>query len=253
MTPLSFAALATGPGLFLVHVAWVRDRKREPLRNVFVYFLLGAVSVYPTGLIEALVETPLLRSTPDSASAPRLFLWTILGVALVEELAKYAVIRVRGSRDAHLDEPFDWIVYSVAVALGFATAENMRYVFLYGAETGWVRAFTAVPAHALDGTLMGTRLAGAALVAGRNATRQRIMSVVEPVLWHAAYDYPLFLIAHETYGTRSTLYTQLWIGVFVSQWAVCASRVRGWTRHQLGHPPPIVLPIEMAKRVVRRH
>lgn len=241
MTPLAFIALATGPGLFLVHVAWLRDRRREPLWNVLVYFLLGAVAVYPAGVLEALIETPLLRSTPDSASAPRLLLWTFVGVALIEELVKYAVVCVRGRTDRHLDEPYDWIVYAVAVALGFATAENVRYVYLYGAETGWVRAFTAVPAHALDGVLMGTRLAAATFVRGGAALRQRFMSVAEPLLWHAAYDFPLFLIAHETYGANSTVYTLLWIGVFVSQWAVCVSRMRGWRLHQRGHPPPIEL------------
>lgn len=251
MTPLSLAALATGPGLFLVHVAWTRDRRREPLFNVFLYFLLGAASVFPTGLVESAFETAFLGGPLQTAGAPRIFLWAFLGVALIEELAKLLVVRGRGCFDRHIDEPFDWIVYSVAAALGFATAENAVYVFVYGAETGWVRAFTAVPAHALDGTLMGTRLANAALLTGVAAARQRVLAVVEPLVWHGAYDFPLFLLASETYGRHSALYTLLWIGVVIAQWSVCAARVQVWLRHQRGPTPPVLLPIEIARKLMR--
>lgn len=247
MSPLALAALAIGPGMFLVHVAWVRDRHREPLGNVLGYFLLGALAVVPAGWLEARVEWPLLGAVPETASAPRLLLWTFLGVALIEEGLKYAVARGLGMRDRHLDEPFDWIVYAVAAALGFATAENAYYVFSYGESTGWVRAFTAVPAHALDGTLMGTRLASAARLAGGAAWRQRVLAVLEPALWHTAYDFPLFLSTHEVHAEHATLHTCLWIGVVLTQWVVCAARVQRWSRDQRGRTPPILAPIELAR------
>lgn len=251
MTPFSLAALAVGPGLFLVHVAWVRDRHREPLGNVLRYFLLGALAVFPAGWIEAQVEGPLLAGTPVNALVPRLFVWALVGVALIEEGLKFVVARGVGRFDRHLDEPFDWIVYAVSAALGFATAENAYYVFSFGESTGWVRAFTAVPAHALDGTLMGTRLAQAARLSGGAALRQRLLAVLEPTAWHAAYDYPLFLTSHQAFADQSTFFTLGWIGVVVSQWAVCAARVQRWSRDQAGRRPPVLLPIELAKRLRR--
>jgi RsiW-degrading membrane proteinase PrsW (M82 family) len=229
MTALSFIALAIGPGFALVHVAWMRDRRREPWLNVLLYFALGAVSVLVAGWVEAWIEMPLLQTTPESASAPRLLLWSFLGVALVEEAAKGLAVFGLARRDRHIDEPFDWIVYSVAVALGFATLENVQYVYEYGANTGFVRAFTAVPAHALDGTLMGTRLARAMLVTGPARSKQRALAVLEPALWHAAYDFPLFLTVHETHSERSTLYTVLWSACSCRN-GVCVCRACGLGR-----------------------
>lgn len=253
MNLLALAALAVGPGLFLVHAAWVHDRNREPLRNVLRYFLLGALAVVPAGWLEGVLEGPLLRGTPGNAALPRILVWSFLGVALIEEWLKYGAMRIGAWRDRHVDEPFDWIVYAVAGSLGFATAENAFYVFSYGAGTGWMRAFTAVPAHALDGTLMGTRLALAARLGGSAAGRQRLLAVLEPAVWHAAYDFPLFLVSHETYGEVSTFLTLAWIGVFVTQWVVCAARVQSWSRDQRGRTPPILLPVQLARRVRGGH
>ena len=39
--------------------------------------------------------------------------------------------------------------------MGFATLENVLYVYNYGFSTGVLRAFTAVPAHATFAILMG--------------------------------------------------------------------------------------------------
>jgi len=57
------------------------------------------------------------------------------------------------------NEPIDGIVYGVTVSLGFATLENIYYVFLVGYEdplaVAYLRAFSAIPGHALDGVFMG--------------------------------------------------------------------------------------------------
>ena len=60
------------------------------------------------------------------------------------------------------NEPIDGIVYGVTVSLGFATLENIYYVYLladYFDTTSMalaiVRSFSAVPAHAVFGVFMG--------------------------------------------------------------------------------------------------
>src|SRR5262245_50517829 len=170
MGVLWLGVLAVGPGLCLTHVVWARDREREPLGNMLAYLLLGALAVVPS----VLLEVPLARLLqPEARELRLLFLpaWAILGVALVEEGSKRLLLHARGRRDRHIDEPFDWLVYAVAVALGFATLENLAYVLRGGAGVGVWRAFTAVPAHALDGTMMGWRLARAASSSGAEARR----------------------------------------------------------------------------------
>ena len=52
----------------------------------------------------------------------------------------------------------DGIVYGVTVSLGFATLENIYYVFAGFDDplgVAYLRAFSAVPAHALFGVFMG--------------------------------------------------------------------------------------------------
>jgi hypothetical protein len=82
---------------------------------------------------------------PDSLRILLLPAWVLFGIAWVEEGSKRMLLLARGRRDRHIDEPFDWIVYAVAVALGFATVENLVYVLERGAGVGLLRAFTAVP------------------------------------------------------------------------------------------------------------
>ena len=47
------------------------------------------------------------------------------------------------------------IVYAVMVSMGFATLENILYVYSYGYETGVLELLLAVPAHATFAVLMG--------------------------------------------------------------------------------------------------
>ena len=69
-------------------------------------------------------------------------------VGLGEEFSKFFFIRVYIFRKKDFNEPFDGIIYAVMVSMGFATAENIFYVINGGLSTGFVRMFTAVPAHA---------------------------------------------------------------------------------------------------------
>ena len=72
-------------------------------------------------------------------------LLVFVGVGLLEELCKFAWLALAARADRALDEPFDWVVYSVSVSLGFAALENVR-VLWQGAGAGWTRALFAVPA-----------------------------------------------------------------------------------------------------------
>ncbi|MEQ1834200.1 MAG: PrsW family glutamic-type intramembrane protease, partial [Candidatus Eisenbacteria bacterium] len=158
---LTLLPLAMGPAALLVHVAWMMDSpRREPWRNVLRYVIAGAVSAALAWFAEGLLSPLLAGAESRAIEWPLRFFVVFVGIALVEEGCKYFCLTAAARGDQHLDEPFDWVVYAVAVALGFAAVENLRVLWL-GASVGWVRAWTAVPAHALDGTLMGLRLAAA--------------------------------------------------------------------------------------------
>ena len=239
---MQLVALAVGPAFLVLHVFYSIDRQREPWANVLRYCALGGLLVFAAGSLEdiliraagGLLERGLLGST----------LKAVVFVALVEEGCKLLPLALLGGRDRHLDEPFDWVVYSVASALGFAAVENLFYVADGGAGTALARAFTAVPAHALDGTLMGYHLALASRAHGRERARRRILALLEPTLWHGAYDGLLFAAQDASAaGAGAGGWIALWFALVFLQWGVCARRIAQARQLVPLRPPPVLYPL----------
>lgn len=223
MQALWLASLAIGPCFLLVHVAYAADRHdKEPKSNILKYALLGGAAA----LLAVVVEVIVLRILGDEGVF-RLILAMFLGVALVEEASKLFCLQIRGRSDRHIDEPFDWIVYAVTVSLGFATLENLSYVLDKGASVGLVRAFTAVPEHALLGTLMGDRLARASLASGRDRVRQLRLALLEPMIWHGVYDTLAVGTERSVEGSPALgmVLILAWLASIVALWSVCVRRV----------------------------
>ncbi|MBR6350735.1 MAG: PrsW family intramembrane metalloprotease, partial [Firmicutes bacterium] len=116
---------------------------------------------------------------------------TVVGPA--EEGAKYFMLKRRSWRDPEFNCQYDGVVYAVFVSLGFALAENVEYVFMYGLGTALLRAVTAIPGHACFGVFMGIWYGAAKRLENYgNAPASkfaRIMSVVMPMLIHGTYDF----------------------------------------------------------------
>lgn len=151
--------LSLAPIALLLFALLRVDRNREPIRFVLVTLLLGALTPIPvivTGLaLAAILGIPYEPTTIGEAIAVSFIL-----AALVEEAFKFLVLWRYSAKHDAFDEPFDGIVYGTAASLGFAATENILYVFR-GETMGEslfiavLRAFTAVPVHAMCGVIMG--------------------------------------------------------------------------------------------------
>ena len=113
-------------------------------------------------------------------------------VALTEELGKFIILRFYAYPKKSFDEPLDGIVYGVMIGMGFATLENILYVQKFGIQTGFLRMFLSVPAHAGFGVLMGYH-AGKAKFDKLNKNRLLLLGLLWAVLFHGIYDFFLFL------------------------------------------------------------
>lgn len=74
-----------------------------------------------------------------------------------EEVTKFIVI----SRITNSCLTVDWrsmLVYGICAGCGFATAENIAYVFSGGFATAIVRAFVSVPLHCCTGAIIGLEI-----------------------------------------------------------------------------------------------
>lgn len=204
--------LAIAPGVAIsAYIIFKDEYNREPRKHLIISFLLGALSIIPAMLLEL----------PITFTEQSLFFQSTLGnalkayfmVALPEEACKYFMLKKYAYRQPEYDEPFDGIVYAVMVGMGFATVENIMYVYEYGVATGVVRMFLAVPAHATFAIIMGYFM-GKAKFSQKRETYLLLAGLFWAVVFHGSYDFFLFL--KDTQQTQSELSLLMLLGAIVS-------------------------------------
>jgi protease PrsW len=203
MHALSLFALALAPGAAIMIYIYLRDKhEREPFGLLAISFLYGGLSTVITLFISWPVNALILTKEDDVTHQ---FLNAFFKVALVEEFSKFFFVRFVLFNNKNFNEPFDGIVYAVMVGMGFATLENVLYVYQYGLATGILRMFTAVPAHATFAILMGFFL-GKAKFTHRKVFFYSAISLIVAAVFHGSYDYFLFI----------SFVPGIWIGALVS-------------------------------------
>lgn len=127
----------------------------RPWGAVFLAAGMGALCAWPAYHIEKLmVDKPW-----EIANLGTLLLFTMLVAGAVEEGCKFAAFSLGPGLLTRFSEEYDGILFAGAVSLGFATVENLMYVReTMAMDLARCRAFTAVPAHAMFGVIMGARL-----------------------------------------------------------------------------------------------
>jgi len=76
--------------------------------------------------------------------------------------------------------------------MGFATVENIEYVWKFGLETAVSRMFLSVPAHAAFAVLMGYNI-GLAKFQPQRKRWLMVKALLIVVLLHGSFDFFLFL------------------------------------------------------------
>lgn len=208
--------LAIAPVTIVILYIYFKDKfEKEPIGFLFKNFLLGAtVSIILTAILGSLGGR--LIPLTNETSIIQQFLQAFIVVALVEEFSKYIIVRFYAQRNKEFNEPFDGIVYAVMVSMGFAALENVLYVFQYGFATGVTRAFTAVPAHATFGILMGYFMGKAKF--SKNKVILNLTGLILATLFHGAYDF--FLFINFIPGISIGAFISLIIGIVLSKKAI---------------------------------
>lgn len=196
----------------------VDARRPEPRFEVLRTFALGVAVCVPTYFIEAWLRAELGSAVMVCGRVLDAF----VVAAAIEETAKLTVVLAYAFHRPAFDEYTDGIVYTVAASLGFGLFENLLYVSgpasrvlctplwvsglcadqgmtettVHGLVLGLVRAFTAVPMHALAAGIMGFDIGRARL-----APLDRRRSVVfiarawaAGVLVHGGYDWTVYAL-----------------------------------------------------------
>ncbi len=141
------------PGISICLLIYFLDKhEKEGYLPLLITFVLGMLSA----LIAVWIQMKASETGIDQSNRLGLLLvYVFIVVAFSEELVKLGMLFAFPYRQSFFNEPLDGIVYAVMVGMGFATVENVIYAYQFGIETILIRAFTAVPAHAIFGIIMG--------------------------------------------------------------------------------------------------
>ncbi|MEQ8240752.1 MAG: PrsW family glutamic-type intramembrane protease [Cyclobacteriaceae bacterium] len=205
MNILILLVLSLSPGLAIVIFIYFQDKyEYEPWKTLLLSFILGVVGLLISYFLSTVVDSVFqIESQNLLQQAFRAFIL----VALLEECMKFLILKGIIYNNKNFDEPADGIVYSVMIGMGFATAENIAYVFNGGIDVGILRMFTAVPAHATFAIMMGYFVGKAkfmhlpsqrTLSTSKNHffNKPRVLLVIGlaiAIIAHGIYDYFLFI------------------------------------------------------------
>ena len=183
------------PPIFIVGYIYRKDLyDKEPGKIIRKCFLYGILIALPVGFLEIFIEK-------TGVFAESIFLYSFFGVALIEEGGKLYALMKYPFKLKDFNEPYDGILYSATIGLGFAFIENILYVIGnldMAREIAMGRMFTAIPAHAAFGVLMGY-FVGLAKFDLKNKTRLVITGLVIATLTHCLYNYFIFKFSNSVY------------------------------------------------------
>ncbi len=179
---IALIGAAVAPGIAILSYFYLRDSlEPEPISMVIRSFIFGMLLVVPIMVLQYIMQNE--WNWRDGIVAE------VFQSAVVEEFFKWMVIYFTVYKHLEFDEPYDGIVYAVAVSLGFATLENLFYLIINGTNIAIWRAFLPVSSHALFAVWMGYYLGRAKF--SKDAKHERLflwMSIALPIGLHALYN-----------------------------------------------------------------
>jgi len=181
--------LAVAPAAFWLWYFYNKDRyEPEPLSWILMVYIFGIVVTIPVAFIEGILS--IIVSD---------FLIVVMVAPIVEEAGKYLVVKKTVWESLEFDEPVDGIIYAAAAGLGFATLENVIYVFsavetslLLALQTGLLRALISVPGHVLFSAMWGYSLGKARFLPQEQRTGVIATGLILAMAFHALFNLLLY-------------------------------------------------------------
>lgn len=209
---LLLLAMAVAPGLAIcIYIFWKDKFDAEPRHLLVKSFFLGVFSCVPAIILSILAEK--MGSEPNNTSLLFSAFSCIAGIGFTEEFSKFIFVRFYTYKKAEFNEPFDGITYCVMVAMGFATLENILYVFNGDDFSGSfniaiARMIFSVPGHAMFGVIMGYFLG---IEKHYNKPNMGFLGLIIAAVVHGLFDFSLF--NSSSYPIFLLVFLGLFIGI----------------------------------------
>lgn len=187
MSILILLAAAILPAIILGYYILKQDPQPEPTSLLVKAALYGVGIIIPIFIVETVIQLCLFGSDgPISLLGTTIEAFIV--AALPEEGFKLLALWLVLRKNPFFDEHFDGIVYAVCIGLGFATIENVGFIFQEGngLSVAISRALFAVPGHYAFAVIMGYYYSLYHFV--DRSPRTAIYILLIPVVAHGIYD-----------------------------------------------------------------
>lgn len=185
-----YMLVAAVPGLILLNYVYSQGRSHGIPGWLVGRLLFDGVLAALCSIIPEYIVSGIMKANPSSGLG--YYLLSFLCVGLIEEGFKFLFLNKDTWNSPYFLTQYDGVEFAVTVSLGFAIFENIRYVFAYGIQVGFERAFLAIPAHLAFSVLMGIFYGKAKESTDRGRQGQsggfKALGYVSAVLLHCAYD-----------------------------------------------------------------
>ncbi|MBY6035670.1 intramembrane metalloprotease PrsW [Fictibacillus nanhaiensis] len=180
---LAVISAAVAPAIALLSFFYLKDKyETEPLSLVVKVYIFGVLLVFPVMVLQF--------GFKEEMNIP-LFADAFLVGGALEEFLKWFLVFYGAYLHEEFNEPYDGIVYAAALSLGFASLENIFYLYTFGIEEALIRALLPVSGHALFGVIMGFYLGKAKFSSGRKKILYLNLSLILPIVLHGTFNFLL--------------------------------------------------------------
>jgi RsiW-degrading membrane proteinase PrsW (M82 family) len=160
MAVLKIAAAILAPAAFWIGYFYYKDRYLpEPLANLIAAYTMGFASGFLCYQFYALLAragiTADFQAILTRSSPMQLFSYSVVFIGIIEETFKYLPFVLVVLRFKAFDERIDGIVYAAALAIGFASFENLGYLPLMKGAAFLGRAFATPLTHTVFASIWG--------------------------------------------------------------------------------------------------
>ena len=198
-------ALAVILGL-LPGFAWLvfyltEDPHPEPKRLVLFTFVAGVAFGF-----FAIIAEQFWNSLGSNVGVADFSILSLIGLALIEELTKFAAAYFSISRTPEMYDPIDPMIYMIVAALGFATLENIGTLLNLPNGNLWNGAFQAISLRFVGATLLHTLTSGiigyhwSLGIAKRRVAHFLTSGFIFAIIVHVAFNYFIINFANVGYA-----------------------------------------------------
>ncbi len=190
---------------------WLREDSKhpEPRQLIALAFFMGMVTV--------VFAIPLQKGAAAFITASSL---VFVAWSFIEEILKYVVARATILWRKDVDEPIDVVIYMIALALGFAAAENALFLlsplggdgFWNTFLTGNLRFVGATHLHVLSSAVVGVFIAISFYKKPSTRLLYAIFGVITAATLHSGFN---FFIMQSSDQNLFRTFAGVWVGVVI--------------------------------------